>query len=122
MSKVFNLGTVLTITSGIVLCPVDEIYEILNYMTGDNLMTHSLPRAMDICQEPLLEQFSELRGIKVPEMTGQEECSKWLDSISDKYGRVFVVSPLKEGVYKYVDPIEELVDMAGADKMIIVET
>jgi hypothetical protein len=38
----FTLGEVLSITHGKLLCPIDRVYEILNFMTGDDLYTHQL--------------------------------------------------------------------------------
>ena len=42
----FPLGVVLSITTGKLLCPIGDVYDILNFLTGDNLFTHQLPRAM----------------------------------------------------------------------------
>ena len=41
---VYDLGTVLSVTTGTLLTKIGNVYKILNYMTGDNLFTHQLPR------------------------------------------------------------------------------
>ena len=50
MTKTFDLGTVLTVTTGRLLTDIGNLYEILNFMTGDDLMTHQLPRATEACK------------------------------------------------------------------------
>ena len=72
MSKRFHISTILTITTGRFVA-IDEktneldfdlVYQILNYMTSDNLYTHQLPlpRASDECKPYLLDQFPQLVG------------------------------------------------------------
>ena len=61
-TKTFCLGDVLSITTGRLVSPrhIQGVYDILNFMTGDNLFTHQLPRAMEECAPFLLKQFPEL--------------------------------------------------------------
>ena len=61
-TKQFHLGDVLSITTGRLVSPrhIDGVYDILNFMTGDNLFTHQLPRASDECKPYLVEQFPQL--------------------------------------------------------------
>jgi len=51
--KEFHIGDVLSITHGRLVSPrhMDGIYDILNFMTGDQI-----PRATEECREPLLRQ------------------------------------------------------------------
>lgn len=62
-TKDFHLGDVLSITTGVLVSfrSMEGIYDILNFMTGDDLFTHQLPRATDECKPHLLEQFPELK-------------------------------------------------------------
>src|SRR3990167_2376272 len=61
-TKQFHLGDVLSITTGRLVSPrhIDGVYDILNFMTGDNLFTHTLPRASDECKPYLVAQFPQL--------------------------------------------------------------
>lgn len=65
MSRDFDLGDILSVTTGILVSPrrMDGIYDILNYMTDDSLFTHQLPRAMAECREPMFTQHPELRAV-----------------------------------------------------------
>lgn len=65
--KQFHIGDVLSITHEHLVSPrhMDGVYDILNYMTGDSLFTHQLPRAGRECKEPLLAQHPELASVDV---------------------------------------------------------
>jgi hypothetical protein len=45
--RTFDLGDVLSITTGRLVSQrgMDGIYDVLNFMTGDDLMTHQLPKS-----------------------------------------------------------------------------
>lgn len=116
-TKDFDIGDVLSITTGMLLSRkhMGGIYEILNWMTGDDLMTHQLPRAMDECQEPLQAQFPQLAGIETPTFTEgasrdelELELIVYLDAMSAKYGATFPVAPLGKDEHTHINPLTEL--------------
>lgn len=108
--KEFHIGDILSITTGrlVSLDHIDGVYNILNYMTGDNLFTHQLPRAARECEGFLLEQHPDLADIKVPEITCEAECITWLASIYPTYGERRMVNPLPKGSHTVIDPISEI--------------
>jgi hypothetical protein len=107
----FHLGDILTITTGLLVSPrhVDGIYDILNFMTGDNLFTHQLPRAMDECGPALLDQHPQLRAVKTPEeFDGKEHVDRWLAEQVARFGEVLPVAPLDPADHTHIDPLTEL--------------
>ena len=66
-TREFHLGDILSITTGYLVSRrhMKGVYDILNFMTGDTLFTHQLPRAGDECKPYLLKQFSQFT---TPEM------------------------------------------------------
>lgn len=135
--KEFHLGDVLSITTGRLVSPrhIEGVYNILNFMTGDNLFTHQLPRASDECKPYLLKQFPQLA---MPEMdlavaeldemleiaSGKSEkervVTNWLTEQVAKYGETFVVKPIPSVAHKVNDPVDEAVEMLGPDKVRVV--
>jgi hypothetical protein len=119
-TKTFDLGTVLTVTTGRMLTDMGSLYEILNFMTGESLMTHQLPRASEACEEPLLAQFPKLAEVQVPEkFTGDDLAQVVADWVADQekiYGSTFEVEPLES--FEHKNPLTELAEMT--DKPIIV--
>ena len=121
-TRTFHLGDVLTITTGRVVSPrhVEGIYDILNFMTGDNLFTHQLPRAARECQGPLLAQHPDLAEIEVPELNGEAEVVTWLAVQVERYGETREVAPLGADEHTYIDPFTEIRKMAPHAEVVAV--
>lgn len=45
-AKRFDLGAVLTVSTKRLLTDIDDLYKILNYLTGEQIYTHQIPRAL----------------------------------------------------------------------------
>lgn len=121
-SKQFSLGDVLTVATGRLLTRkgVSGMYEILNFMTGDDLYTHQIPRALEECGPHMRRQHPQIASIEVPEaLEGQEEVWSWLDSQEAVHGDIFCVTPIPTEDHAHIDPLSELAQMAG-DKPIVV--
>ena len=85
------------------------MYDILNWMTGDNLMTHQLPRACGECEGPLLAQHPDLAAIVPPEtFGGKEDVDRWLAEQVAIYGETREVAPLAAEDHTVIDPLDEL--------------
>ena len=109
-------GQVLTITDGRVFCDVGEIYEALDGLTGDSLMTHQLPRAGEFAKPYIEESCPWVNDIPPLDLEGVEDrraiIMEWLDGISGKYGEVHEVPDLS-GYWISFDPVDELVAILG---------
>lgn len=120
-TRKFHLGDVLSISGEKLVSPrhIEGVYDILNYMTGDSLFTHQLPRAMRQCRPVLLDQHPWLAEIDESRVDGTN-WREWLASQVEKYGEQIEISPLK--YYESVDPIEEAEAIVGKDRVIVVDT
>lgn len=122
-TRTFHIGDILTITTGRLVSPrhVDGIYDILNFMTGDSLFTHQLPRGMDECAPSLREQFPDLAAIVMPEDLGtKEEVYAWLDEQVAVHGESREVAPLAAEDHTHIDALAELATMVPPEKIITV--
>lgn len=63
MIRTYSLRSVLNITTGVLTSDIQDIYSILNFMTGDNLYTHQFGRASKFCKPYLLTQFPQLANV-----------------------------------------------------------
>jgi len=57
MTKKFHIGDLVSVGTGYLMPPngIGGVYQLLNHLTGDNLMTHQLPMAakqMQHCCQP----------------------------------------------------------------------
>lgn len=115
-TKEFHLGDVLSITTGRLVSPtlIGGVYDILNFMTGDSLFTHQLPRASGECKPYLLEQFPQLKEVDASGVN-KANYKQWLDEQVVKYGECLLVKPIPESEHEFRDAIEEAVEMMGDD-------
>ena len=93
MKKNFHISDILTITDGRLVSfnGVDGVYDILNFMTGDDLFTHQLPRAINICQ-PVLQK--QLPHINFNDWKGDINENNYKDAVNfagNQYGFYFDV-------------------------------
>jgi hypothetical protein len=121
-TKTFHIGDILTITTGKLVSPrhVDGIYDILNWMTGDNLFTHQLPRACDECSPSLRTQFPDLAAIMPRDFSDKDQVWAWLSEQVQAYGETREVAPLHEDEHTHIDPFTELHKMAPGKPVITV--
>lgn len=119
----FHLGDILSITTGVLLSPdhMDGVYRILQFMTGEPLWTHQLPRAANECTPSLLEQFPQLVGIEVPELNGAAEAERWLAEAVTRLGEWFEVKPLNPKDHTSIEPVAELQMLRPGMKVLTVE-
>ncbi len=120
MEKQFHIGDVLSVTTGHLVSPrhMDGIYDILNFMTGDNLFTHQLPRASDECKPHLLEQHPQLNDVDASGVTS-ENWQKWLDQQVARFGEKLSVRPIPEGRHEFRNPLDEATEMMGSTDKVI---
>jgi hypothetical protein len=122
-SRTYRLDDILTMTTGRLLSArgIEAVYDLANYMTGDYLLTHQLPRAVEACGPALLDQHPQLRGIEPPAGIDPADFAGWLTDTERVHGRQLLVTPLPPGVWEHRDPIEELCDKVGPERVIVVE-
>ncbi|MFA4050928.1 MULTISPECIES: DUF7736 domain-containing protein [Mycobacteroides] len=120
-SRMFGLGAILTVTTDRMLArDIGDIYELLNFMTGDNLFTHQLPRAAGECKPALLEQHPQLADIAVPDLPDANAYMAYLAGLEDTYDAELAVTPLPDDDHTHIDPLSELADMMPDKPMIVV--
>ena len=116
MSRTFPIAVVLTVATDLLLCHMDDLYEVLNYLTDDNIYTHQIPRALRVCGPAVLAQHPDLAAITVPDtLDGAEAVNEWLDGITAGYGTERELTPVSE--WQHVHPVEDLCDLMGPERV-----
>lgn len=113
MSRAFHLGDILSITTGYLVSPTKMagVHEILDYMTGDSLLTHQLGRAAEQCKPELLSQIPALAAesveaganamgmaAKADPANGKSIADAWLAAMVAIHGEWYEIYPIKAGV------------------------
>ena len=124
MKKTFTTAQILNVTTGLLITKMDDIYEILNFLTQDELYTHQIPRALTICTPSLREQLPEFYSTKM--MLAEKHLRETLTRVpkEDVVGiietfiekteqflgtKTVTIEPIKD--YTPINPIVEMVDM-----------
>ena len=125
--RCFPLGEILTVTTEKLVARngMSGVCKILNFVTGDDVYTHQIPRAMRTCKPHLLTQFPQFTQVEVPHFEGDGESRKgavsgWLTEQEAEFGTTLSVRPIPAGAYEHVDPVEELQEMVGDRSVIAV--
>jgi hypothetical protein len=107
----FHIGDILSITTDRLVSPehIGGVYKILDWMTGESLMTHQLPRASRECAPLLKAQHPDLSEIVVPDSINSEETLLfWLAEVTEVYGVTRPVAKLRPEDHTSIDPIAEI--------------
>ena len=119
MTKDFDISDILSITTERLVSTrhVEGVYDILNFMTGENLMTHALPRASRICAPALLKQHPKLRKVDVKGVN-PKTWKTWLAVQRKKFGDTLPVKTLPPGAYEAMHPLDEPI-LKGKDVIVV---
>ena len=110
--RTFDLGSVLTVTTGRLFTEMDNVYDILNYLSNDNIFTHQIPRVMKTAQSYVLARYPQLEGVgQDVVINGWEDAKTFLDSQKVVLGDSFALSPMPKEMCEHIDPIEEAIEM-----------
>ena len=115
----FPIGVILTVTHGKLMCDISECYRILNFMTGDELFTHQLPRASRECGPIILRQHPHLADW-LDDVTTENYAARLADA-KRQFGETLEIAPLAEGEHEFIDPISELAEYVHPDKIVVVK-
>ncbi len=110
MQRDFDLGAILNITTSRLFTNMDDVYEVLDYLTGDSIYTHQIPRVMDAAQPYVLSLHPELKGVgDNVEINSFEDAKAFVDEQKKIFGEKLSLKPMsKTDGYSYVDPMEEV--------------
>lgn len=139
-TKNFHLSDVLCVTTGRLVSTrhVECVYDILGWMSGENLFTHQLPRVGREAEPVLSALYPQLSETalsadledldhRLKAADGdRDKCSAavaaWLDGLVSRLGSEFAVPKLNEDQHESIDPMSELAEKVHPDKIITVRT
>lgn len=140
--KLFHISDVLSVTTGHLVSSrgMEGVYDILNFLTGDDLYTHQLPRAMRECEPWLRTQFPRLMRddpltaavLKALDAAIQETprdghaavVARFVEFIRDKqkFPEQVPVYEMGADMHTHIDPAEEAKAMRGDENVIVVHS
>lgn len=115
----FHLGAVLSMTTGKLLCQMDDIYRIAQHLAGEPVWTHQLGRVMTESRPHLLAQFPALASVTGEAVT-PDNFAAWLCERVSEHGEWFDVAPMPDHAHESIDPIIELAEKVHPDKIVTI--
>lgn len=130
----FDLGVILTLTTHHLLGEFSEVHKALERLTGESVWTHQIPRVMrevephlrhcfpQFYEEELVQRvktFCESLGDQAPEIRNAS-IIVFVGQLSQTYGNDFELPPMPGDDYTSRDPVEELNEMVGPERVIVV--
>lgn len=124
MKKSFHVGDVLSASTGVLCSPekMGGVYNILNFLTGDQLFTHQLPAASRIAEPYLRAQFPWLDQTEPPDFStvpaGDDRdraVDEWVGSIAAQHGEWLEVEALPPDAWGTHSPLADLAAAIGSN-------
>jgi hypothetical protein len=120
-TREFHLGAILSVTTGRLVAEMDNLYAIVNHLTGDNISTIGLLAAAEPCKAALLAQHPQLAAIDVSSAS-PETRRAWLSEQTANYGPSLPVEPMAQWEKRsVVDDILDIIRLNPKASIIVVE-
>lgn len=120
--KSFHVGDIVSVATGVLVSPrhIGGVCDLLNYLTGDEIYTHQIPR---VCQEVIPWLHCQFPWLEKLDYSGVNETNwqEWLSGMVSMHGETHYVSPLPEDWHTHIDPVEEAGAMLGDARVIVVD-
>lgn len=125
-SATLTTGQIITLGDGRLACDIGEVYQALNTLLDDDLMTHQLPRAGRFVESHVQAACPWVKDLPpMPELEGSSPEQRkalvqgWIDSITDEHGSLHKVPDLS-GQWVHFNPLDEAEALVGKDRIIVV--
>lgn len=114
----FKIGTLLTVSKHVLVSEdgLEGLYKILDFLTGDVLFTHQIPRVLNECSPYIDEKFPWMKDIEMPRFGDEKNEAKknidvFLEKIYALHGKSLDVEPMPAGRHAFKNPIVEASEM-----------
>lgn len=116
----FTLGAVLSMTTGVLLCDLGDLYALASFMLGRDVYTHELPAAFREGAPALLAQHPQLDDVDTTGLSG-ETWRPWLSEQVARFGPSLPVEPLTWSPTAEKSPLETAAELFGEDRVIAID-
>ena len=120
-TKELPTTAVLSVVTGRLMGDIGGVYEVLNWMTGESLFTHQLPRVSREATPVILAAIPALqKAVDEAEQVNTENWQEWRDAWVTRYGATLAVPKLGADQHERIDALSELAEAVHPDKIITV--
>ncbi|MGV1867171.1 MULTISPECIES: DUF7736 domain-containing protein [unclassified Rhizobium] len=122
-TKTFPIAAVMSTVTGILVSEdgIGCVYEVLNWMTGESVFTHQIPRISREAAPVILDLYPEMQAaINEAEQVNGENWRNWLATWTERYGAEIEVPVMNIAEHERIDPISELAEKVSPDRIITI--
>ncbi|ESY79658.1 hypothetical protein X739_00845 [Mesorhizobium sp. LNHC220B00] len=120
-TKEFPTRDVLSTIAGVLISEIGGVYEVLNWMTGESVYTHQIPRISREATPVVLKMHPQLEPtIAEAEHVTPDNYLEWRTTWEERYGLTIAVPKMTIAEHERIDPISELAEKMHPDKIIVV--
>ena len=121
-TQTFPLPDVLGTITGRLLGKMDGIYQVSQFMAGEPVWTHQLPRVgREICPVVLRQHPQLAPVIAEAEAVTPDNWQEMLAGWVSRFGESLALSPMTADDHERIDPISEAAEMIHPDRIIPVQ-
>lgn len=118
-TKEFPTNDVLSTITGRLMGDIGGVYQVLNWMTGEDVFTHQLPRIGREATPVMLAAHPQLaQAIEEADQVTPDNWREWLQRWEDRYGPTIAVPKFTADTHERIDPLSELAEKVSPDKII----
>lgn len=101
---------------------ISAVYEVLNWMTGESLFTHQLPRVGKEAWEVFVKLHPDAACLKdEAENVNHENWHGWADRWIARYGATLTVPKMTADDHERIDPLSELAEKIDPSRIVVVK-
>lgn len=112
---------VLSTITGRLIGEIGGVYEVLNWMTGESVFTHQLPRMREARPVMVAAHPSLQQAIDEAEQVNPGNWKEWRDRWLDRYGPTISVPKMNHHQHERIDPISEAAQHFRPEQIITVK-
>lgn len=116
----FPTRAVLSAITGRLVTDIGEVYEVLNFMTGESLFTHQLPRVSREAGPAVLSLHPELSAAfdEAENEVNRDNWREWRATWERRYGAEITVPKMDRNQHERIDPMSELAEKIHPSRII----
>ena len=121
-TKLFPTADVMSSITGRLMAEIGGVYLVLNWMTGESVFTHQLPRIGREAAPVILAMHPQLaEAVAEAEQVTPENYREWLATWLDRYGPEIAVPKFATAEHERIDPLSELAEKVHPDQIVIID-
>lgn len=118
-TKEFPTTVVMSAVSGFLMCDFPLVHEFCEFMAGEPVWTHQLPRVGREAQAAFLRQHPDKRwAIDLCDTVNKDNYQAVADRLIDEIGPMIAVHSMGDEEHERIDPVSELAEQVHPSKII----